>query len=70
MKTKMKQELKNADIGELRKKLKDAHKALAQARLDHTQFKLKNTSSLTNTRQEIAVLKTILTQKETYGQNA
>ncbi len=71
MKTKLRQEIKNSDVAELRKKLSDARKELSQAMLDHKQFKLKNTSSLTTMRKEIAVILTILKEKEAKnGQNA
>lgn len=64
MKIKIRQELKNSDKAELMKRLNDSRKALAKAALDHKQFKLKNTSSLTNMRQEIAVILTTLREKE------
>ncbi len=64
MKVKVRQELKTIDKAELVKKLTDARKALAKANLDHKQFKLKNTSSLMSMRQEIAVILTILREKE------
>lgn len=64
MKTKIKQELKNKDVSELRKQLADTRKTLYQARLDQSQFKLKNTRSLTHTRKEIAVILTLLKEKE------
>lgn len=71
MKTKVRQEIKNSDLGDLRKKLNDARKALAQAMMDHRQFKLKNTSSLTTMRKEIAVILTNIKEKEAQnGQNA
>ena len=40
--------------------------------LDHKQFKLKNTSSLTTKRHEIAVILTVIKEKEAqnHGQNA
>lgn len=64
MKTKIKQEIKNADVVELRKKLADTHQSLFQARLDHKQFKLKNTRLLTTLRKEIAVILTTIKEKE------
>lgn len=71
MKTKVRQEIKNSEVVELRKKLNDARQALAQAMLDHKQFKLKNSSSLTTMRKEIAVILTVLKEKEVQnGKNA
>lgn len=71
MKAKVRQEIKNSDITELRKKLQDTQKSLVQAMLDHKQFKVKNTSSLTTMRKEIAVIKTHIKEKEAqHGQNA
>lgn len=71
MKTKVRLEIKNSDIVELRKKLKECRKAYAQATLDHKQFKLKNTSKLTTMRKEVAVILSYLKEKEAQnGQNA
>ncbi len=71
MKSKIRQEIKNSEVVELRKKLKDAQQALTQAMLDHKQFKLKNSSSLTTMRKEIAVILTVLKEKEAQnGKNA
>jgi ribosomal protein L29 len=54
--------LKTAD--ELQKLIKDGNEIVAQLRLDNIQNKLKNTRSLFNTRQTIAVMKSILKTKE------
>lgn len=71
MKAKVRQEIKSSDVAELKKKLKDARASLAQAMLDHKQFKVKNTSSLTTMRKEIAVILTVLKEKEAqHGKNA
>ncbi len=71
MKTKIRQEIKNSEVVELRKKLKDSRQALTQAMLDHKQFKLKNSSSLTTMRKEIAIILTVLKEKEAHnGKNA
>lgn len=64
MKVKVRQEIKNSEVTELRKRLKDSRQALVQAMLDHKQFKLKNSTSLTTLRKEIAVILTILKEKE------
>lgn len=64
MKMKVKQELKNSDVSELKKKLQEKQKALFDAQLDQKQFKLKNTSSLTSLRKEIAVILTLMKEKE------
>lgn len=52
-----------ADI-ELKKMLKEAHESLLTLQLEKAQNKLQNTSSLSAKRNEIAVLKTILKEKE------
>lgn len=71
MKLKLKQEISNNTKEELIKKLLDSRKAFQQAMLDHKQFKLKNTSSLTTMRKEIAIIMTALKEKEVQsGQNA
>lgn len=71
MKAKVRQELKNSDILELHKKLSNARARLFEAILEHKQFKLKNTRSLTNLRKEIAVIQTLIKEKEMrHGKNA
>jgi len=71
MKTKLKQEIRNTELAELKKKLVDSRKSLVQAFLDHKQFKLKNSSSLTTMRKEIAVILTVIKEKEAQnGKNA
>jgi ribosomal protein L29 len=71
MKTKIRQEIKNSEVVELKKRLTDTRQALMQAMLDHKQFKLKNSSSITNYRREIAVILTVLREKEAQnGKNA
>lgn len=69
MKNKTLQEIKNKDITELKKSVHEAKKELLTLSLDHTQFKLKNVRSLFLKRKEIAVMKTILREKEIHGQN-
>ena len=71
MKSKVRQEIRNNDVAELKKKLIDTRKALVDAQLELAQFKLKNTSMLTNLRKEIAVILTALKEKEmNNGKNA
>ena len=71
MKSKIRQEIRNSDVTELKKKLIDTRKALVDAQLELSQFKLKNTSMLTNLRKEIAVILTALKEKEmNNGKNA
>lgn len=69
MKQKVLSEIKNKDIQELRKMLEEARKELFQLQLDHAQFKLKNTRSIFHKRKEIAIIQTILKEKEAYGKN-
>ena|SRR3989344_4185883 len=63
MKTQIKKELHNKSIVELRTQLKEVSENMRELRLDHEMGKLKNTSSLTNKRVELAVIKTILNEK-------
>ncbi len=63
MKVNDKKELHLKTAVELQKLLKTANKTLSDLKLDHVQNKLKNTRSIFNTRQEIAVMKSILTMK-------
>lgn len=65
MKTKEKKELHTKTENELLKILKDEKESLMMLRLDKTQNKLKNTRDLFNTRKKIAILQTILKEKET-----
>lgn len=64
MKTKDKKELHTKTKNELLKILKDAQETLLKLSLDKAQNKLKNTRALFNTRQKIAILQTILREKE------
>lgn len=64
MKNKVLQEIKNKEIVELRKSVNEAKAELTSMQLEHAQFKLKNTSSLTSKRKEIAVMQTVLREKE------
>ncbi len=62
MKTQIKKELHNKSVTELRAQLKEAKEAQRVLRLDQEMGKLKNTSSLTNNRVEIAVISTIINE--------
>lgn len=64
MKTNDKKELRTKTVAEIKKLLKEAHEAVMQLKLDHQQIKLTNTRSIFNKRQEVAVLSTILKEKE------
>jgi ribosomal protein L29 len=64
MKTNEKKELHHKSIEELKKMLLDNEKELLTARLDHTRGKLKNVSSMTMLRRNIAQILTILRGKE------
>ncbi len=72
MKNKVLQEIKNKEVLELRKAVNEAKTELTKLQLDHAQFKLKNTRSLTHKRKEIAVMQTVLREKEAEnnGKNA
>lgn len=64
MKTNDKKEVRTKTVAEIKKLLKEAHDAVRQFKLDHQQIKLTNTRSIFNKRQEVAVLSTILKEKE------
>jgi ribosomal protein L29 len=64
MKTKDKKELHSKSLQELRKVVTDAKDAVVSLRLDKSQNKLKNTSSLSLKRKEIAQILTIIRMKE------
>ncbi|MBI5044931.1 MAG: 50S ribosomal protein L29 [Candidatus Levybacteria bacterium] len=71
MKLKAKQETRNMSIEELRKKVDETRKNFSKSMLDHKQFKLKNVRSLTHMRKEIAVMLTVIKEKEMQnGKNA
>lgn len=65
MKSKDKKELHTKTENELLKTLKDALENLMMLRLDQKQNKLKNTRDIFNTRKKIAIVQTILREKET-----
>lgn len=64
MKSKEKKQLGGKTGAELQTDLRKVQEALSGLLLDKVQGKLKNTSSLTNTRKEIAVIQTMIKQKE------
>ena len=64
MKTKEKKDLHTKSIAELRTMLKNAKDAVFTAKLEKSQNKLKNTSSLFLKRKEIAQILTIMKEKE------
>lgn len=63
MKVNDRKELHSKSVEELEKLLKESYNTLSQIKLDNEQNKLKNTQSMTLTRKEIAVMKTILNEK-------
>jgi len=60
MKTTDKKTLQTKSVKELQKLIGEAYKTLGQLKLDHVQNKLKNTRSIFNLRQEIAVMHSVL----------
>lgn len=64
MKAKDKKELHSKSTNELLKLLKDNQESLLKYKLEQAQNKLKNTRNLFTTRRMIAVLRTILREKE------
>ncbi len=63
MKLNDKKELRGKTTEELAKLLKESYNTLTQLRLDNVQNKLKNTRSMTNTRKEVAIMKTLLNER-------
>ena len=63
MKINEKKDLQTKTKLELVKLLQEAQTELVNAKLDHQQNKLQNTSMITNIRKRIAVLKTVLNGK-------
>lgn len=72
MKNKDLQALHTKDLPELRKMASDLRSELADARLEQSMYKLKNTRSLFTKRKELAQILTIMKEKETNqnGKNA
>jgi ribosomal protein L29 len=64
MKKNEKKELHTKTADELKKLIKEAQVTLGSLMLDKEQYTLKNTRSVFNKRKEVAVLKTILKEKE------
>ena len=64
MKTKNKKELHAKSIKELQNMVAEAKDALVGLKLEKTQNKLKNTSSITVKRREIAQMLTVVRMKE------
>lgn len=64
MKSKEKKQLVGKTAPELTVDVQKLTGDIANLLLDKTQGKLKNTSSLTNKRKEIAIIKTIMREKE------
>lgn len=64
MKLKMKNQMRSKTIGELQKELQESAKNLFEKRLERSQRKLKNTSSILHARKDIARIKTLLREKE------
>lgn len=64
MKTKDKKELHGKTITELQKMLIDAKNSLKNIMFEHAQRKLKNTRSIFNLRQKIAIIQSIQKAKE------
>ena len=64
MKQKEKKDLHHKEKVELKKLLNDAKEALFSMKIDHSQFKLKNTASLSVKRKEIATILTVLRGKD------
>ncbi len=69
MKTKDIKELHLKTELELKKLLQEAQTVLVSLRLEKEQNKLKNTRDLFNKRKEVAVIKTILNEKEVKVKN-
>ncbi|MCD6225542.1 50S ribosomal protein L29 [bacterium] len=68
MKKKEKQELHQKSIAELRKILGEKSKELVKARVEKEQGKKKDVKIVAKIRDEIAVIKTIIREKELSGE--
>lgn len=69
MKSKEKKQLIGKAMVELQSDVKKLRSEITSILLDKVQGKLKNTSSVTNKRREIAVIKTIMREKEMQNEN-
>ncbi len=69
MKLKIKKEIHNKTIEELKMMLKNAKDDLFKLSMDHAQKKLKNTKNLFWKKKEIAVILSILKEKEFEHEN-
>jgi ribosomal protein L29 len=67
MKTQIKKELHSRTLGELEKQLKEKKSEIAKMKMDQKMGKLKNTSELRNKKVEIAVMSTIIKEKQIAG---
>lgn len=64
MKSKQKKELASKTIDELQNLLKETQEGLMKMRHEKSQFKLKNTRSIFNSRKQLAMILTFMKQKE------
>ena len=69
MKSKEKKQLIGKTVAELAQDVVKAQNEIQSMLLDRVQGKLKNTSSFTNKRKDIAILKTIIREKEMNHEN-
>lgn len=69
MKSKDKKQLQSKTVDELKESLKKNQEELSGMRLEHAQGKLKNFSSLSTKRREIAMIETIMREKELHHEN-
>lgn len=68
MKSKDKKQLAGKSIAELAAEYTKAREELANLMLDNMQGKLKNTSSLSTKRRDIAIMKTKMREKQLLGE--
>ena len=66
MKLNIKKELHAKSPQEIEKQLSEAKRELALMRFEHEQGRVKNTSTLSKKKNEIAVLKTIINEKSAF----
>lgn len=64
MKLRDKKEIHTKQVIELKKQLKDARAILVKKRLDLSLATLKNTSTIRSVKHEIAIIQTVLREKE------
>ena len=69
MRTKVKKEMHTKTAGELKELVKQGRSELFTLTMDYTQRKLKDTAAIKRKRKDIAILLTVLKEKESINEN-